>query len=206
MSLKQSPGSLTNSYSGTIDTMVAPGASIQFVSAAADADVSGIYNPGIGGGGGSADGDYGGYADLGIFGDLWAAVRTFVFSMSSGSITLAGSNFDASLLSLTTTGGDLDYDAGLLGSGVAPLVGESGFNQASNGSLVIGGGGAAILTVPIDLTMNFDLEDDTVDDTPVNIVGNIVATGIIPEPATLGLLFLGGFAFLRRIKRNRAGT
>ena len=43
---EQSTGSLTTSYQGTINSMIAPGSSIQFVSAAGDADVSGTYQSG----------------------------------------------------------------------------------------------------------------------------------------------------------------
>ncbi|NIA06627.1 MAG: PEP-CTERM sorting domain-containing protein [Actinobacteria bacterium] len=198
---EQSSGSLTTTYQGTINAQI--GSTIQFDIAVADADVSGDYLPDSIGNLNTAPGDYGAYAYY-LLTDLYAAVREFIFDMNSAPITLTGNSFDASSITIITTQGYMDWNtAGAFGNdqGREDLAGNSNLNQASNGSLVIVGLDVT-LTVPIDFTMYFDLSGDGQDDSWVNVTGDIVAMGTIPEPMSL-LLLLGGAGFLASRRRLR---
>jgi hypothetical protein len=92
----------------------------------------------------------------------------------------------------------MDYRAGTLGSGTQSLVGGSGLNQAAGGSLTVTGSDA-VLTLPIFYVTPLDIDGDGTDDSEMTVTGTLVGTAIVPEPATLALVGLGGIvALLRR--------
>lgn len=194
----QSAGSETTSFSGTIDADVTP-TDITFNSAIADAIVSGVYSPAPGGGtapgvpGTPADGDY---AFLGLSGGILAAIRDLNLSFSSGAIALAGGSFDATSVSVSPTAGSFDLNAAPIpsitpGSASSSAFGGTSVNGASGGTLVLSGS-TLTLTLPIDIVTNPDSS------TAVDLNGVIVATAIIPEPASVALMGLGGTLLMFR--------
>ena len=196
----QPPSGFTTSYSGTINATVT-GMSIQFNSAAADANVSGNYQPAAGGAAGMAPGDYGGqFLIAGIFPGFFA-VRDLVASLSSGSLPLTGGTYDASQLLFTGIGGSADYNVAVLGlMGSIPLAGNSAMNAAvTPGSIAIVGG-VQTLTIPIDVTLLFTAVNPN--DSMIRLTGNIVATAV-PEPATYMLFGIGLLACAQRFRRRK---
>ncbi len=199
--VQQGTGSLSTTYSGTISAQWTPG-TILFTAAEADANVNGNWQPAVGGGSGSAAADYGGKATYMVVINITLAGRDAEFGLSSAPIALVGNNFDATQVLITTTSGSVDYRAvnaigGLVASGTQSLVGGSGNNQAAAvGSLVVTGSDA-VLTFPILYTTEFDIPGYGTG--AVTVTGTLVGTAIVPEPATLALVGLGGLvALLRR--------
>ncbi|MEA3187595.1 MAG: hypothetical protein QOD99_1425, partial [Chthoniobacter sp.] len=105
---QQGPGSLSTFYSGTIDA-VSDALTLRFNSATDDALINGIWQPAVSGTAGTASADYG--AQASFFGTTgFGAVRNFIFSIASGTLTRTGNSFDASQLTLSTTSGNFDYN------------------------------------------------------------------------------------------------
>jgi hypothetical protein len=192
----QGTGSLSTTYSGTISAQWTPG-TILFTAAEADANVNGNWQPLVGGGSGSAPADYGGKVTLMVIITAYLAGRDAEFSLSSAPIALVGNNFDATQVVITTTSGSVDYRAGVLGSGTQSLVGSSGSNQAAAAGSLVVTGNDAVLTLPILYTTEFDIPGYGTG--TMTVTGTLVGTAIVPEPATLALVGLGGIvALLRR--------
>lgn len=196
---QQGAGSLTTSYSGTIDADF--GAStIQFNSAAAAAAISGTWQPLPGGGSGSAPANYGGQASIPGFGTAFGAGRNFVLNITSGVVPLSGTSFDASQLTISPITGVLDFNSPF-GGGSTDLAGLFGMNQATMGSISVVGG-IATLNIPVQITQTLTLVSSG--DTTITLTGNIVATAAVPEASTFqsiifgGVLFLGGLWLKRR--------
>ena len=53
------------------------------------------------------------------------------------------------------------------------------------------GGDLATLTIPIVQTLNIRLDNENLAIVQINVTGTIVATAIVPEPATIGMLAVG---------------
>ncbi|HMJ06125.1 MAG TPA: PEP-CTERM sorting domain-containing protein [Chthoniobacterales bacterium] len=195
----QPPSGFMTGYTGTIDATVT-GMSIQFNSASADALVSGLYQPAPGGGAGMAPGDYGGqFTVAGIFPGFFA-LRDILATLSSGPITLAGPNFDASQLLFTALGGSGDYQVAALGlMGTTSLANSSAQNGGNPGSISMVSG-VQTLNIPIDVTLTFT--GIAPGDSMVRLTGNLVATAI-PEPATYMLLGMGLLTCAQRFRRSR---
>jgi hypothetical protein len=171
---EQAPGSLTTNYTGVIDADI-QGSQFQLIGGTLDANVSGSYVPGVGGSDGSAPGDYGASVDFGLLGSGDAAVRGLTVTVTSPLLPV-GSTFDASQITATITGGNLDYDAGLLGNGREPLDG-SGQNADPNGTFSTVGS-VETITVPVDLTIFLELFSPN--DSELHIVGQVVASRTVP--------------------------
>ena len=135
----QTAGSIDDSYNGTIDVTLIPGVSLQFNSAAADADSSSVgpFSSLIAAAGTSGlEDNYGIFVDGGAFGSIDGAVCDFVLNLTSvGPIALAGTSFDASDVTISTIGGVFDSQLGINPADSSDLVGNSVNNQASTGVL-----------------------------------------------------------------------
>ena len=165
---EQGPGSLTTTYEGPMVTDVdVGGGTITFLGSASGtavaADISGQWRPGIGGTPGTTDdANYGG--QVGVLGSvLYAAIRDVVTSASTdGPVPLSdqggGTYTYPSNQTLTIDQGNLDYETpdSLYGSGRTAITG-SAQNQATDGTLHDNGDGTYTLTVPVHLTLHYDL-------------------------------------------------
>ncbi len=143
-------------------------------------------------------GDFGLDFNVFLLGIVPVAGYDFEFDLNAASQALDGSgNFDSSGSTVSVLGGELAYDAGLA-SGVESLVGESALNLASAGMLTTVGN-VQTLTIPVDLSLLFTglLPDDS----QVDVTGQIVATRVVPEPATATVLAMTGGLLLGRRRR-----
>jgi PEP-CTERM motif-containing protein len=195
---QQPPAGFTTSYTGFVDATIGAN-TIQFNSASADANVSGIYQPAVGGGAGLAPGDYGGQFTIAVFQGVFS-IRDLVASLASNSTSLTGGTFDAGALMFSILSGSTDYNVSALGlMGSVSMIGETAQNGSGVGSIAIVNG-VETMTVPIDVTIT--LSAVNTDDTVIHLSGNIVAISAVPEPSTWALLICGGgvawFALRRR--------
>jgi hypothetical protein len=191
---QQSPGSLTTSYSGTINTSYDSGASsLTFNLPSApggpgtlSATNGGSYSPGVGGGAGSAPADYGGIFNDGALGSVTVAVRGIQFTISTGSglsLTPTGSPGVFSFPSIQTLilsgASDVDYTGSSsvinIGSGTIDLAGLTAVNTAAAGTLQDLGSGQFLITVPI--AASFHTTFISQNDTTITITGSLQATG-----------------------------
>ncbi len=170
---QQGTTGFATSYTGTIDATVS-GGSIQFNSAAADANAGGTYQPAPGGTAGSAPGDYGGrFTVSGIFPGFFA-IRGLVASLTSNSIPLTGGNFDATQLMFSATAGTGDYLVTIINTGgTTTLTGTTANTAATPGSFSTAGG-VQTLTIPVDVTLVFTAINPN--DSSIRFTGNVVAT------------------------------
>ena len=185
----QGAGSLTTSFSGSINTLVDFAASsILFREAgtSVDAAVSGDWSPLQGGGAGAASADYGGQFNA-LVDTVFVAIRNMIGTLSTAApLSLTGTgattNFD-STQQLRFTSGTADFLApGLLastiGSGSVSLVNLTAANTAGDGSLEDLGSGSYRLTVPILVSVATDVAPgDTV---TLTMQGTIVANATVP--------------------------
>jgi hypothetical protein len=195
---QQGPGSLVTTYSGTIDAAF-DASTIQFNSAAADATINGSWQPLPGGSTGSAPADYGAQASFGAAGTAFGAGRNLVLDITSGVITLSGTSFDASQLTISATTGQLDFNSPFA-SGSEDLSGAFGSNQATAGDLSVVGQ-IATLTIPVLITQTLTLVQPG--DTTITLTGNIVATAVIPEGSTFQLIIVGGIVLAASLWSKR---
>lgn len=177
------PNGLSTSFAGTIDATLGAG-SITFNNSAAAANLSGTYQPAIGGGPGTAPANYGPYWGGGPWSG-YSALREVIGSLSSGPITLSGGNFDASQLLFSFLSGRLDryitiFPSGSM-SGTQSLIGVSPMNGSGTGTLATSAG-IETLTVPIDISFNVTMLD--ANDSTFRLRGNLVATSAVPEPSS----------------------
>ena len=204
---EQGAGSMTTSYSGTVDVdldnLGSPTA-ITFLSAAADAAVSGNWMPeaegGTPGSPNSGPADYGLYIDLGAAGEVWGALRDLLLDGAGGPLAISGGAFP-STQTLTVTTGFFDYNVDSpLGDEAArdDLAGAFVSNAAADGALSIVGSDAT-LTMPVDVTI-------AADTATVRLYGTLVGMAVVPEPSTLVMLLVGGatvLAFIAGRRRKR---
>jgi len=212
--VQQAPGSLTTTYSGTVNVTIDPVANtIQFNGASALANNSGVWQPQVGGGSpgvpGSASANYGIIVPFNIpLGVSIAAFRNSGFSLTSSSLSLSGAGavrtFTPVQTAVVTAGTTLDYNTtGLAGNGTTPVTGNTG-NLAPNASVTFLGGNA--FQVSFDVNLHFvgsisglsSIQDFT---------GVIVANGTlsaIPEPTTYALIgvSLGAAGYLAHRRRK----
>jgi hypothetical protein len=185
---QQGAGSLTSTYSGTVNTNFDPNpitgpAQLQFVQSgtAADATVTGNWSPAVGGAAGSAPADYGGSVAISIFANVDVAMRNLLAALSTASfVNLSGGPGSFSFPSnqtLIITGGTADYRAtGLVsGQGTTNLADNSATNTAGNGTLADLGNGQYRLTTPIQVTIT---ETVMSGGTTINVVLNINGTTV----------------------------
>ncbi|MCC7086121.1 MAG: PEP-CTERM sorting domain-containing protein [Pirellulales bacterium] len=148
-----------------------------------DADVSGTWKPGVGGGAGSAPGDYGGKINLGTTN---FAIRDLVGTFLSSEIPVSSGGFDLSSILFSFIGNsafDYSYDIFLVGSGSGrqSLVG-SDFTSGLTGSGTISAANfVEKLTIPVNVTIPFeDLNGIAALDGQLTLTGQVVATAILP--------------------------
>jgi MYXO-CTERM domain-containing protein len=130
-----------------------------------------------------------------------------VFGATSASIPVSGTSFATSGITSAFTNGKYAYIRfgdlyeNIPDSGNPSLIGLSSANAGSAGSLVTAAG-IETLTLPIDLTYTSNNADGI--NVTYRLTGNLVATAVVPEPAGLTLVALGGFGLLRRRNVSRA--
>jgi len=179
----QGSGSLTNIYHGNINAQIS-GSTIQFTgSSMIAANTNGTWQPAVGGGSGSAPANYGGQASDGFF-TAYAALRNLVFDVTSAALPVTGTNFDSSALVFSFASGsnsELDYNA-VITSGQLALSGYS-TNSIANEASVSTNGNVEQLVIHIDTQFTFSLLSS--DDTPLTLVGQLVATNLLSVTAPL---------------------
>jgi hypothetical protein len=135
-------------------------------------------------------------------GDALFAIRNEVSDIVGGPqpIDLAG-NFSAAA-TLPILAGTFDYDVAGFGSGCIslPVSPGSTTNSPAAEGLLQQVGNQLILTIPIDTTSTFLINDIAVGH--AHYVGQTVATMTIPEPATITLAVLGALALLAYRRRR----
>jgi hypothetical protein len=201
--IAQSPGSNVAVIQGSIDAD-SDASTVTFTGGVADAVTKpGPFAPGPISGDPPAAGPNA-PADVALFlgnastGRL--ALRDFAVTLS-GSSPLAGNDFDLTALTLTVTGGGLDYNVSLLGLfGHEDIAGQTASPTSGVGTLV-----GDTLTIPIDVSIEFTVVDgDPPGTAVVNLQGQIVAT-LVPEPGTIAMLGVGAVGLIavgrRRVRR-----
>lgn len=187
----QTPGSDTTRYTGSLMVDVT-GSTIQFLEGSViDAQVQPLaQEPGNSGNAGAAAADYGFYADQLFQGENQVALRDFIFDISG---TSAPGGQD-----LVVDSGNLDYLFGQLGDRESQR-GERATNTAAAPTLTTVGN-IETLTIPVNAPFFFYTFANS--DTPLTATGQIVATRVIPEPGTAGVLAAAaGVAGLLRRRR-----
>lgn len=177
---QQAAGSLTTTYSGTVQAdvdfaantieLLGPGSSMA-------ANNSGTWAPAVGGGSafsvGSAPGNYGGSVVVTL--STKVAARNLVTSVSAPPTAITGASFPSTPQTLALTSGNLDYNNfGLQGTST---LGGSGPNVAANGTFTDLGNGNYSLVLPGDTTINDNSSGFAV---VLRLVGTLNATATLP--------------------------
>jgi hypothetical protein len=186
----QGAGSLTTTYSGSINANIS-GSTIQFTgSSAIIAKINGVWQPGVGGTPGSAAAaDYGAQVSVGGFFTGYGAARNIVLDMTSPLLTVTGTNFDSSALVFsfaTGSSSSFDYDA-VFTSGSLALAGNS-TNTIANAASLTTAGAAQKLVIHLNPLFTFTLLSDG--DTPLTLTGQIVATNSFVAPFMISSIVL----------------
>ena len=175
---EQAPGSLSTHFAGTIRAEVSP-STIQFPGGSViDALTNGIWEPNVGGGGGSAPADFGGKA-VSLFATVKGAFRNILLDVTSGTLPLTNGTFDASALVFGFPAGSsaaLDYDLVIAKSSLA-LTGLA-TNKVTTAAMLSNQGGVQQLVIQVDTEYKFKAL--TSNDSSVRFVGQLVATGVSP--------------------------
>jgi hypothetical protein len=172
----QGSGSLTTTYSGTIQLTQTAG-TIQFTGGSLiAARTNGSWQPLAGGGAGSAPADYGGVASSFITANV--ALRSILLDVTSPPITVTSGQFDPSNLTFlfpvsATSAIDYRYTGLSSGSGSKVATGNATNNVAALATITTVGS-AQTLTIGVNAKFTFTLV--TSGDTIVNVAGQIVAT------------------------------
>lgn len=177
-----------------VDSLSNP-TSLQITTGVISALNSGIWQPAVGGATGSAAANYGFNVNLGLatgriaLRDLvtTAAMLTPTSVSNGGGGTYFFGVSGLNPVRANATGGSVDYNAGILGSGTTPSTGGGDNMTLGAGQLTIAGLNATI-NVPVDFTFSGTAGGFP---TTFRIVGNLVGTATIPEPSTYALLGLG---------------
>jgi hypothetical protein len=184
----QGPGSLTTSYTGTINTNRLTN-SIQFLAGSAvDANVNGNWQPLADGGDGSAPADYGGKITgtvIIIFVPVPVTVnfagRDFIFGMTSGALAVSSNQFDLSSTDVTFSSGSIAYRSSL----GTPAGSESVVNQGGTlsgiGTLgTLSQGGLVYETLTVPTNTSFDIMADATTTIHLTLTGQLVGKSLIP--------------------------
>jgi hypothetical protein len=182
----QGIGGLTTVYDGYINADLTssniffPGGS--FIRAL----TNGIWQPGAGGGIGSAPADYG-VSGINSFNTpfsrfYYGAFRNIVLDVGSGLLPITGSFFDDGQLyfSLATNTAAFDYNCPDLGkSGSAPLTSGSVNLMANSHDLYTNG---VVRTLFIDIKLQFTYYVPSAGQSTITLTGQLVATNILALP------------------------
>jgi hypothetical protein len=181
----QGPGSLTTSYSGTVNADVT-GSTIQFTGESSiNALTNGVWQPAAGGGSGSAPADYGAAATIDGFFTVDAALRNMVFDLTSPALTMNSGSFDGSSLifSFITNTATFDYNSSVK-SGSFNLNGYS-TNTLVSGATVSTNAGVRMLTIQINTQFPFTVI--SANDSYIDLTGQLVATNAVATaPPVIG--------------------
>ncbi len=132
--------------------------------------------------------------------DGTAAARDLLAAASSTAIPVTGTSFDSTNVLLLFLTGSADYNLNVLGtvySGNASVASDV-YNQLSGGTVSVVGN-VVTITMPYYTTGYFEV--DNVQLTPI-FAGQLVATAVIPEPASIIAAMLGGLS-LAALWRHR---
>ncbi len=170
----QGSGSLTTTYSGTIQAAQAAG-TIQFTGQSLiQGQNTGAWQPESDGSSGSDTANYGG--QVSALGQLVeVALRGILLDVTSPVISVTSGQFDSSSLvfGFSTSGtGLLSYNAGFFGSGAKSLTGYATNNVSALATLATAGV-EQTLTIPVNAVFYFSLLSQ--DDTALNVKGQFVA-------------------------------
>jgi hypothetical protein len=195
---QQGVGSLTTSYSGTINADASGGAITLTGGSNVVAADSGAWQPG------NAPANYGASFDAGLLGHGVAAARDLAFDATSPAEPVGtDGSFDAANAIVTAISGSVDYDATLLGkpyTGSSPATGQSAQNQAPSGTYTVANG-VATMIIPVQITLNFSLV--TPDDTHAIFTGDLVATANVQANAKLlSTAFSDGSTSSNQVQRS----
>jgi hypothetical protein len=184
----------TSALAGTIRTSTNYKTMIDFLGGThnIDGQVSGSFQPLVGGGDGSAPADFGGTIQWRAIDalpeDPWedvilAAIRDVLYDIDSGVVPVSGGTFPATSLTVGALSASLDFrGVGFVGSMVTPgtavIPASSAPNTAASASIAIVGS-TATLTIPIDVPLAISASGV---DLVAAITGTIVATNTLPIP------------------------
>ena len=180
----QASGSLTTSYTGTIQVDLALPTITFTGNSSVVAQNNGTWQPLPGGASGSAPGNYGGNVNGGLFTAV-AAVRNTVLDVTNSGSTIVTGAFPATDLTFffpanATTA--IDYRYTVIFSqpvgGTTPLNGGFPNANTNNVTLVIQGP-EYVLTIPVDIS---GVEPTTVGDINYRLRGKFVAKAPAPAP------------------------
>ncbi len=187
----QAPGSLTTSFSGTINANLT-GTNIQFTEGSLiAAQTNGVWQPAVGGVPGSAPADFGA-TNIGNFGEGGGetvpgnfALRNLLLDLTSAPLTMTNGSFDGGSLTfvIVTNTASIDYYYALAGTYT------NGNSYNLNGYSTNGLGSTAILSTnggirQVELQVNASLLETLVfvHDTFITFSGQLVATNAAPTP------------------------
>jgi hypothetical protein len=183
----QGAGSLTTSYSGSINANLT-GSTIQFTGGSSiNAKTNGVWQPAVGGGSGSAAADYGAKATITVNVGIPisvtanAALRNVVFDLTSPVLVTTDGSFDGSSLvfAFFTNTASFDYNYSY-GSGSENLNGYS-TNTLVSGATV--STNAGVRTLSIQINSQFVFKVLTANDSTIDLTGQLVATNAIATAA-----------------------
>jgi hypothetical protein len=182
--MEQGPGSLTTTYSGSIQVdLDLVNQTIQFLNdgGQAVAGISGQWMPDVNGAMGSSDANYG--TQFVLFGTNYTATRDMTVGNTSVVLPLNTSDnvtyTFSSAQTLTITNANLDYHTTVgFGDGrTTGLTGTNGQNQAADSTLVDNGDGTFTLTAPINATIEWDIDPTSMTYALLYATGQFSATG-----------------------------
>src|SRR5688572_19099206 len=180
----QSTGSNVTSYTGTIRAERI-GNTIQFLDGSSiNADNKGNFQPASGGTPGSAAAKYGLQSST-QFGTARAAVRDLRFDLASSPLTIGAGNVIPNNWTTNVDDGVIDFNTGLQ-FGDVDLFGRSSSNTSGNPSSVVAGAGGQE-TLRLQFNIDFPYSALTSNDSNLNLVGTIIAVGVVPEPGVVSM-------------------
>jgi hypothetical protein len=197
---EQAPGSLVTTFEGTVQVDITrPNITVLSAGTNVFGDISGSWQPDVGGVAGSSPANYGGKGSI-SFASALVAIRNFSATASGGPERVTGVDHNGNVffnsdetLTILSGNADYSYSAGIFGSGHGSQD-ASGYyaqNQAGNGYINYDGVSTLTLVAPIyvNYTVTFS--------TPIgNVTANLIVTGTLvgyaSYPSVDGSISLGG--------------